>query len=333
MIADALTLLDNVAPHYAEWIRHALNFIILLLQIENRSCSGSWADASGMIYMTEPVSALEAAEILVHESSHQYFHMLERTSEVCKPGPREMFYSPLVKKHRPLDRILIAYHAFANVLIMYMAAVEQGHGDQHTVNRFHAFCEDVAPLEVYEDRSAGLSDLGLTLFLPLRVALAAARADFVQGTQGVERSSLFRRSGATGRLRAGLGRRRFPGRPCRPAGCGTTGKYGRAAGSVVLANRRRTRRWLAHAVEHEARGLAGVAGMQAGAIVDGSDGHIVLLDRQRHVDPRGMSVVLNVGQYFLDAAENQPAALALQHVSSSQCRLRTFRLQAIPMRF
>lgn len=191
VIAGAVTLLDDVAPHYAAWIRHALNFIILLPHIENRSCSGSWADASGMIYMTEPVSALEAAEILVHESSHQYFHMLERTSDVCKPGPREMFYSPPVKRDRPLDRILIAYHAFANVLIMYMAAFEQGHGDQYTVNRFHAFCEDVATLEGYLDRSTGLSDLGLTLFLPLRAALAAARADFVRGVQGGERSNLF----------------------------------------------------------------------------------------------------------------------------------------------
>lgn len=191
VIADALSLLDDVAPHYAEWIRHALNFIILLPHIENRSCSGSWADASGMIYMTEPVSALEAAEILVHESSHQYFHMLERISDMCKPGPREMFYSPPVKRDRPLDRILVAYHAFANVLIMYMAAFEQGHGDQYTVNRFHAFCQDVATLEGYLDRSNGLSDLGLTLFLPLRAALTAARADFVRGTQGVERSNLF----------------------------------------------------------------------------------------------------------------------------------------------
>lgn len=191
VIADAVTLLDDVAPNYAKWIRHALNFIILLPHIENRSCSGSWADASGMIYMTKPVSALEAAEILVHESSHQYFHMLERTSDVCKPGQREMFYSPPVKRDRPLDRILIAYHAFANVLIMYMAAFEQGHGDQYTVNRFHAFCEDVATLEGYLDRSTGLSDLGLTLFLPLRAALAAARADFVRGTQGVERLNLF----------------------------------------------------------------------------------------------------------------------------------------------
>ncbi|WP_162916176.1 aKG-HExxH-type peptide beta-hydroxylase [Burkholderia sp. PAMC 26561] len=176
LLDGACALLAQAAPEYARWVTRVLNSIVLLPHLANRSCSGSWADASGTIYMTEPVCALEAAEILVHESSHQYFHMLEKVGSCLKPGCTEMYFSPPVQKERLLDRILIAYHAFANVLIMYLKAFRNGYGDQYTVNRFNAFVSDVAVLEGYLARSDGLSDIGRSIFEPLRGALAEADA-------------------------------------------------------------------------------------------------------------------------------------------------------------
>lgn len=169
-IGEALGLLASEAPHYAQWVRSAIGTIIVVPGEEKVSCSGSWSDTAGTIYLSEPGSAIEAAEVLVHEASHQHFNLARHLGAVHTDNGR-LYYSPPVRKERPLDRILIAYHAFGNVLIFY-----------RRISRMNTFPKDVEAqvrkcrqyVEVLEGhllRTRALTPLGKAIFKPLRDAL------------------------------------------------------------------------------------------------------------------------------------------------------------------
>lgn len=179
IIREGLAAIKEVMPEYLNWVLKVIKMIVVIGQIENTSCSGSWADASGVIYMSQPSSALEAAEILIHEGSHQYFHILEKVASTRKKNDTRLFYSPPVGRERPIDRILIAYHAFANVLIFYATAFKKniGHNDREAFNRFEVMKKDVEFLENTLITCNGLSELGEIIFHPLRSRLSYALSD------------------------------------------------------------------------------------------------------------------------------------------------------------
>lgn len=163
-LREGFDLLSQVAGYYEAWVTRILKSIILIRQLPNQTMSGSWADTSGVVYLSEPHSPLEACEVLIHECSHQYFHMVERVASMQNPGENSRYFSPPVGRDRPLDMILIAYHAFSNVLTFYERAFDMGLGNAATGNRYFGFAEEVAVLEEHLVASDGLSDLGRTIF-------------------------------------------------------------------------------------------------------------------------------------------------------------------------
>jgi HEXXH motif-containing protein len=66
------------------------------------------------------------AENLVHEASHQYFHLAQRVAPVTSGVDTRRYYSPAVGRSRPLDRLMIAFHAFANVAAFYSELAASG---------------------------------------------------------------------------------------------------------------------------------------------------------------------------------------------------------------
>ncbi|MCE8420978.1 HEXXH motif-containing putative peptide modification protein [Rhodovulum sulfidophilum] len=167
-VSEGLILMAEVNPSYEVWVRRLLNTLILTERLENRTCSGSWSDTSGTIYMSQPNSLLEVGEVLIHECAHQHFHLACRVLPMKTDGENGRYFSPPVGRDRPLDMILIAYHAFANVLTYYENAFEMSLGDQLSHNRYRSFSQEVAVLEGYLDDNAGLSELGRTIFSMLR---------------------------------------------------------------------------------------------------------------------------------------------------------------------
>jgi hypothetical protein len=172
VIIDGLSLLKELTPEFMDWTSRVVNTIIVVSSVRDPDCSGSWPDSPGTIYLSEPQSALKAAEVLVHEACHQYFHMAERISSSTRPGEARLFYSPSVGKDRPLDRILLAYHAFANILNFYAALVQRGYRDAWMFNRIAALKGTVGILQTSLMKANGLSELGLAIFLPLKSTLA-----------------------------------------------------------------------------------------------------------------------------------------------------------------
>lgn len=167
-ISEGLDLMARVDPGYDVWVRRLLNTLILTSRLENRTCSGSWSDTSGTVYMSQPNSLLEVGEVLIHECAHQHFHLACRVSPMKTDAEKGRYFSPPVGRDRPLDMILIAYHAFANVLTYYERAFDMSLGDQLSHNRYDSFSQEVAVLEGYLDGNPGLSDLGQIVFSTLR---------------------------------------------------------------------------------------------------------------------------------------------------------------------
>ncbi|WP_299547720.1 HEXXH motif-containing putative peptide modification protein [uncultured Tateyamaria sp.] len=167
-VSEGISLMSKVNPSYEIWVRRLLSTLILTERLENRTCSGSWSDTSGTVYMSQPNSLLEVGEVLIHECAHQHFHLACRVFPMKTDTENGRYFSPPVGRERPLDMILIAYHAFANVLTYYECAFDMSLGDQLSHNRYRSFSQEVAVLESYLDNNKGLSELGRTIFSTLR---------------------------------------------------------------------------------------------------------------------------------------------------------------------
>jgi HEXXH motif-containing protein len=114
--AMAIDLIASSAPMYLRWVVEVVREILVLRAQPERMRSGSKATWPGMIYMSVE-DPLILAENLVHEASHQHFHVLQRFDSVEDGSDPTAYYSPAVNRHRPLGAVMLAYHAFANTLL------------------------------------------------------------------------------------------------------------------------------------------------------------------------------------------------------------------------
>ncbi|MEM7683776.1 MAG: HEXXH motif-containing putative peptide modification protein [Pseudomonadota bacterium] len=125
---DAVTsAIADYAPEYVEWTS------LLLKEITPFKCAGRGGSNSssfiafpGHIHMSIPYSVPAGVVTLVHECSHQFFHMIEWNLAIVA-DPNYHLYSILKERQRPLSRILLGYHAFVNALAALALMRERGY--------------------------------------------------------------------------------------------------------------------------------------------------------------------------------------------------------------
>ncbi len=163
----ALELMGRVMPEYRSWVLCLLKEISPLVRPQpNMIASGSSPHRFGGIDLCVPASATETAEMMVHECTHQYFHLASWLGSFMTAEAKP-HYSPLKKCERPLDRILIGYHAFGNALIAFEKFREVGLQKETAVRR-NTIADYMAQLRVPIEAEVGLSELGLAFSRPLR---------------------------------------------------------------------------------------------------------------------------------------------------------------------
>lgn len=118
-IQAALSVLAEYAPEYLTWVDRVLRYVIPLRGVNSMIRSGSSYDQPGLVQMTVEAKPVAIAEMLVHESSHQYYQILCRLGAVDDGSDSRLYYSPVKQTGRPISYILLAYHAFSNVLLFY----------------------------------------------------------------------------------------------------------------------------------------------------------------------------------------------------------------------
>jgi hypothetical protein len=171
----ALELLATSAGEYGAWIERVLRGVLVSHREQHvRVLSGSGEAAPGVIHASYPASSMEIAEILVHECAHQYFYMLERVGPVDDGSDSRRYWSPPIRLERPLSRILMAYHALANVRLFYESLRGAEIDDGGYVKRNEPEILDaVSQLDEPLQDNRALTPLGRALYEPLADRLAA----------------------------------------------------------------------------------------------------------------------------------------------------------------
>lgn len=122
----ALEIIGRGAPEYFGWVERVLRGILICRCQESRTRSSSWMHAPGVVLVSWSANPIEIAEMLVHECSHQYFYLLSRLGPVVDGSDTQHYYSPAVQRSRPLGKVLVGYHAFANILLFYRKLLRNG---------------------------------------------------------------------------------------------------------------------------------------------------------------------------------------------------------------
>ena len=172
---QAISLLRRHAPPYLQWVDKVVRQVIPLNGAEGILRSSSNTDWPGAIGVSFPSKPIMVAEMLVHEASHQYFHIATRFRPVHDRSDRRLYHSPVKGESRPIDAILLAFHAFANVLLFYRSCIESGVEDQ-------GYCErsatrhrsELEPMLDYLRLPNSLTETGRLLWEPLASRLFIA---------------------------------------------------------------------------------------------------------------------------------------------------------------
>jgi hypothetical protein len=168
---EALLMIRSHAPAYLAWIEDAVDAIIPVLPPAGGYGSGSEAGLHGIIHASFPIRPLGLAESLVHEASHQYFHIAELDTLMSNGQDTRLYLNPYTHKERPIGRILLAFHAFANVALLYRACLEGGVLEAKKELEVHL--ESGEGFDAALRGSDGLTPSGRVLYQAIRGALFA----------------------------------------------------------------------------------------------------------------------------------------------------------------
>lgn len=124
-ITSCLIFLREHFSSCSLWVERVLRYLCLVQSPPATMHSGSFEGHFGFSFMSDLRDPLKNAEMMIHECSHHYFSLLTRFTVLTEEDGR-LYYSPFVRKDRPADRILMAYHAFANVELFYQNCIQAG---------------------------------------------------------------------------------------------------------------------------------------------------------------------------------------------------------------
>jgi HEXXH motif-containing protein len=166
---EAATLLRSISPDYLDWADRVLRYVIPLNGGPKTVNSGSSESQPSVIHGSFGCPVGARAEILIHEATHQYFHLITRLGPVEDGSDTTEYYSPIKRRGRTIRYILVAYHAFGNVLLFYRACRRRGYLDEdgYCTDNERELAPQVEQLEAGLRRTTGLTPLGRALWEPL----------------------------------------------------------------------------------------------------------------------------------------------------------------------
>ena len=164
----ALAQIARAAPAYLPWVTQAVNTIVPCRAKPDTLSSGSSARMPGVVRVTEDRRPEALLEMLVHEASHQYFYLAGLVGVVSDPADRRLFFSPVKQSGRTIDRILLAYHAFANVEAAFAGCIAGREGDLGYYGpQFEKLIPQLDLMEQHMLAAGSLTPLGWDLVRPL----------------------------------------------------------------------------------------------------------------------------------------------------------------------
>jgi hypothetical protein len=174
--AEAAALLRRYAPEYLLWVDRVMRYIIPLKGGPDRIVSGSTRGQSGVSHISADAGPAEIAEMLVHESAHHYYYLITRLQPVHDGSDAVLYYSPIKQRGRPIYFIHLAYHAFANVLLLGRKCRRRGYNDPgaYFACNEHTLVPQLAKLEEALRTTKSLTPVGNALWEPLSQQVRSA---------------------------------------------------------------------------------------------------------------------------------------------------------------
>jgi hypothetical protein len=165
--SNALCLLEEKLNPFHLWVTRIIRRMTVLHSAQDFLLSGSHENQLGTIYISDNLRPLAVAEMLIHEASHQYLELISKLGPTIDPSHRQMYYSPIKQCSRPLSKILLAYHAFANVMLFYRDILNSGLDDGFVSHLQPKLAEDLRQLEQPLRNTDALTSIGRALVEPL----------------------------------------------------------------------------------------------------------------------------------------------------------------------
>ena len=166
----ALAGLATYSPDYFSWVSKVVRFIAprRVRPEEYPSGSSSSNIAPGLVGIGNHGHPISLAESLVHEASHHYYYIARRLGEIDDGTDENLYYNPFLETERPIDRIVLAYHAFGNILLFCRNAIANGLvGDRYVFEREEILVEQLKTLERALHTSKAITPLGNALWQPI----------------------------------------------------------------------------------------------------------------------------------------------------------------------
>jgi HEXXH motif-containing protein len=165
----------HTVPYFL-WVAALLREVVPLAAEPNGTKSASFVNWPAHVHISQ-ASLIDTLVVLVHECSHQYFHMALWYGPATKPGAPEV-YSVLKGVNRPLDKILLGFHAFGNVLLALCSLrdrlnrSERIRSDEHLDHTRKIVLGLDAGLQAHWENY--LDEIGKQIYVSLRMRLSAA---------------------------------------------------------------------------------------------------------------------------------------------------------------
>lgn len=164
-IAQGLAVLEKAGPQYLRWVRPLFRGVAATpLTYDDMRQSGSYTAHPGVFNCGFPGGPESVAEVIVHEVSHQNFLLLSAVFPLARDHEDEKFFSSLKGKERPLTRVLLAYHAAANMALFWHDLSRHMTLDDYYLAEQDEMNKHADSLAAELARARGLTEAGELLF-------------------------------------------------------------------------------------------------------------------------------------------------------------------------
>lgn len=164
---EASAWLGEVSPEHLAWISEVALDLSPVDGRDGRLRSATHPSSPGRIAATFHGVPGMLAELLVHESSHLFFHLANELDPLEDGSDDALYWSPAKKAPRPIGKILLAFHAWANITSLFEAAIAKGlDHDGHATRSLAVLREDMAAMAEPLRTSRALTEHGRALVAP-----------------------------------------------------------------------------------------------------------------------------------------------------------------------
>jgi len=119
-LSTSLDVLARDAPEYLGWIEHGIHTIVPVDSPPDANVSKSIQNVDGVVVIGLPADSATLGELLVHEASHQLLHLVEPVVAISNGYDTHQYFSPFARADRDVRRMLLGFHAFANIAAYYL---------------------------------------------------------------------------------------------------------------------------------------------------------------------------------------------------------------------